>query len=1222
MIRSLLQKLSSIALLSLVGSAGMLAHAASQATPQITEAVNAAQRVTLKGNVHPLLRRAHDLGIVSPSTQSGRMLLVLKRPQAQEVALEQFLSDVHTPGSASYHKWLTPAQFGERFGPADSDVQAVVAWLQSQGFRVAHVSAGKTNIEFSGTTGQIQSAFRTAIHSYSINGEHHLANATDPQIPAALAPVVAGVSTLNDFRPRPMHTTPVARTAQRVNNGPRPTVTIPNGGYYVGPSDAATIYNTPNSSLNTHFNASKSLDGSGVTIAIAGVSNIDTTDVDNYRTVTGLPKNTPTVIVDGADPGVVGDSAVEALLDTEVSGAIAPAAAVKLYIAADTTLQSGLNLAIQRALDDNTASILNVSFGLCEAAFGAAANQQVYNYWQQAAAQGISVTVSTGDSGSAGCDDQNTETAAYFGLQVNGLASTPYNIAVGGTDFNLTTANASQYWNSTNGAGLESALKYIPEIPWNDSTNTIGPLSGNTPFQDPNNNNQTNIVGAGGGASGCLNPQFDNAGNFIACATVSGTSSAGYPKPSWQTAAGTTSTRDVPDVSLFASDGFHNATWFTCLSGTRNGTPYTDCVPDSSNSFTFSGVGGTSAAAPAMAGILALVDQQYGAQGQADYVLYPLAAQHGTVFHDVTTGNNSVVCTTNGAPSFLQSQCGANGFLTGYDTAAGYDLATGLGSMDVTQLVSNWNAITFKPSTTALQLNGSTASLTITHGTAVNVSASVTSTGGTPTGNVAIVNSSTQNGSNVAPSNGTTQSPSILTLTNGTATSSYPYFPGGTYTVSANYGGDGSFAPSTSNAISITVNPEASVLNLFVDDFDANNQGHSVAGTTVPYGTYVSIDAQPVGVSQQNSTNPATATGTVTFTNNGSNIGNEPVNVASNGYAEVPGQVSLYYTPGNYSIGASYSGDASLHASTAGPLAFTVAKAPTALSATAASNAPIGSAAYTVVITPNPASNAASPTGNITITDGATGVGSPVAVTAAQDQNTGASLAAANIVIDPTTLPAGVQTLTLTYSGDGNYTGSTGTIQVTGTGTGGGKTPNYTLAVKDSTLTIANSSSSNNSGQTTVTLTPVNSFTGSVNFTCAVTGAATQLLPTCSLANPSVNVSGTVTNTLTVTATPPGSAALHSPIKELEDHWLGGSGAVLACLFLFGIPGRRRALERAGWQRTLGVLLLIVTAGLAGCGGGSSNPKSPGTPAGAYTVTVTATSGSITQTATVAVTIQ
>ncbi|MCU1313040.1 MAG: hypothetical protein JWM54_797, partial [Acidobacteriaceae bacterium] len=777
--------------LGLIGlpPSGLLAASTEAPAQQITQLVDSRQRIALKGNLRPLPRQARDLGEAAAATPASRLLLLLKRSPAQQVDLEQFLADVHSPGTPRYHQWLTPAQFGTRFGPADSDLQAIVAWLQSQGLAVDHVNPARTAIEFSGTNAQLESAFATRLHSFDVDGEQHIANITDPQIPLALAPVVAGISPLNDFRLRPLHTAPHGQTS-----APGPTSThrhaIPfsppaldtgSGHYDLSPADVATIYDLPNSALNTGYTGTN-LIGTGVTIGIAGASNVDLTNVTHYRQLFGLPALTPKIVIDGADPGVQGENSVEALLDLEVASAVAPGADLTLYISQSTTFQDGLFLAIQRALDDDAVNVLNVSFGQCEAYEQASGNQQILNYWQQAAAQGISVTVSTGDSGSAGCD-LSTAASASEGLQVNALASTPYDIAVGGTDFNQTTANESQYWNSGNAPNGESARGYIPEIAWNNSTSTTGSLSGNVP--NTSIGGTTNIEAAGGGVSGCFTATQDSTGHIVAC-------SGGYPKPAWQSSFGSLNGRQLPDVSLFSANGGHDSAWVVCASGLGADAPGdVDCVPDPTGAYRFQEIGGTSASSPAFAGVLSLVIQQLQHAnastnvrlGQANYTLYPLAKQHPTAFHDVSKSNISVVCT----PGTLN--CGANGFLAGYDSTSAYDPATGLGSVDIAQLVQNWSNITFQPTTTALELSGSTSPITITHGTAVNVTATVTSSSGTPTGTVALVAGTSTPGNAAAAIQGTVASPSVLKLTNGTITEPYPYLPGGSYNLLANYSG-------------------------------------------------------------------------------------------------------------------------------------------------------------------------------------------------------------------------------------------------------------------------------------------------------------------------------------------------------------------------------------------------------------------------------------------------
>jgi hypothetical protein len=1147
----------------------------------------------------------------------------------QEAALEQFIADAHAPGSASYHHWLTPAQLGTQFGPAESDVQAVVAWLQSQGFAVAKVSQARTTIEFSGTAGQIESAFATRIHSFQIDGVTHISNIVDPQIPAALAPVIAGLSPLNDFRPWPMHTAPVARSlvSAPTSANPRAMTSVARNGqslsvspnysdttsglFIVTPADFATIYNTPNQTLNKNYAASKSLDGTGVTIGIAGDSNADLSNVANYRKLFGLPTLTPTVTIDGSDPGQVTGDDVEALLDLEVASAVAPAAKLTLYIAQDTSFQSGLILAIQRALDDNAVNILNVSFGGCEAYQGQAGNQQLLNFWEQAAAQGISVTVSSGDSGSAGCDNSNAENISNQGLQVSGFASTPYNIAVGGTDFNQNRSNIALYWSTTNSTIGGSALKFIPEIPWNDSTTTIGLLSGNQAFKDTSGN--TNISGAGSGVSACLNATVDQNGNVSAC-------TGAYAKPSWQNSFGPASARELPDVSLFASNGFNGSAWFLCASGLGGDKPTDqDCTAPASGSIVngtytqYQVVGGTSASSPAFAGLLALVVQNLqsgGAAnvrlGQADYTLYPLSQQHAAAFHDVITGNNSMVCMANPASAIATQDCGTNSFLTGYDASAGYDLATGLGSVDATQMVQNWSNISFKPTTTSLTVNGSTAPVTVMHGKPVSVAVSVTSSGGTPTGDVALVASGGNVATAAAAVQSTVASPSILTLTNGAATNaSYTTLPGGTnYSLAANYGGDGTFGSSTSTPpITVTVTPEPSTLELFVQEFPTAG-GQTPVTTSLPYGTYVSVSAEPLSSAQAGAAQQPTylqrATGTVTFSSTPAFAAlNQAVSVNSNGFAEIPGQLSLAYPPGTYNVSASYSGDPSFGTSTATGT-FTIIK--NTVSITSAN----GSTAGTVVVEVDPTfgnlftnSGLSLPTGTLTLTNssGATvGTGALALATNAQGQQ----VAQATITVSGTAA-------TISYPGDTNYNSGTATF-------GGGGTPTFTLGAA-TTITVP----SGGSASTPVSITPQAGFSGTVAVTCAVTGTGSPA-PTCALAQPSVAVSGTaaITDALTVT-TVSSKSVVHMAANPSDRTWYAAGGIALAGILLFGLPGRRR-----NWQRMLSLLLLIVAVGVVGCGGGSSGGGGGGgsTPAGSYTVTVTATSGSVVQKSTITATVQ
>jgi trimeric autotransporter adhesin len=769
-----------------------------------------------------------------------RLLLVLKRSSRQEAALETYMQSLQDPQSEGFRKWLTPEEYGSRFGVSDGDLSAVQAWLTGHGLTVNRVTKSRMAVEFSGSVGQVQTAFHTSIHGYLVDGARYWANSSDPQIPSALAPVIAGVQAMHNFVPKSQLIRGPSGIYNSNTHRIEPSFTFGDSlnGYtlFLGPADAATIYDTP-TSFNAHLSGT-AYDGTGVTIAIAGDSNIDVTQNANYRATFGLPVNAVSVVVDGTDPGENGD-AIEAYLDTQVSGGIAPKAKVVLYTAANTSFEAGPLLASVRAIDDNQADILNVSFGECEQSLGAAGNQFIYDLWEQAAAQGISVTVSSADSGSAACDDPNSEYAASKGLSVSGLASTPYNIAVGGTDFDVLYSNAganfTQYVDVTNSlANHRGALSYIPEEPWNDSTfqgyNTK--ISQNEPWYAIFPSAADNIIAGGGGVSSCVE-------------LSSGNCSSGYALPSWQTSfAANASGRNVPDVSLLAGNGLYGAAWGLCTDldyDPSNGIVVPDCAgtPTTGNNFNLTGVGGTSAAAPAFAGVLALAAQKAGGRlGQADYVLYNLAkSNYSTVFHDVTTGNNSVSCTA-GTPGCAANALGYD-FMTGYDTKTGYDMASGLGSLDVTNLLKDWSNAGLAVTASSLTLNGGTAALNIKHGASVAVAATVSGSGGSPSGNVGLVDTIDPA---TLPNNGSIGS---FALSAGVAAGTTNALPGGSYKVSAHYGGSSAYAASDSNEIPVSVSAEDSTTTVKVVGFFDATTGK--AATTPYYGFIYLIDAQPYG---------------------------------------------------------------------------------------------------------------------------------------------------------------------------------------------------------------------------------------------------------------------------------------------------------------------------------------------------------------------------------------
>jgi subtilase family serine protease len=970
---------------------------------RITQPMNDAVRVTLKGNVHPLAQAHFDLGTVPDSFPASRMVLLLKRSPEREAALQQFLQDAHRPGSPTFHKWLKPDQLGERYGLTDSEIATVSGWLEEHGFAVSRIHRAKTAIEFSGTAGEVRSAFHTQIHAYLVNGQEHYANDLDPQIPAALAPVIAGITPINDFRPKSY----INHFGKAVYDSRSKKFvadwTFPAGqdSLELAPGDFAVQYD-----LGPLYAAG--ITGSGITIGLIGASNVDPTVVATYRSFFGLPANPLNVVIDGTDPGE-NDAVVESYLDVELSGAVAPGATINLYTAADTSVQSGLYLAAQRAIDDDQASILSTSYGLCEQDLGSAGNQFWYSLWEQAAAQGQTSFVSAGDGGPAGCDDFNNDQPAQYGIAMNGFSSTPWNVSVGGTDFYYSsyneTSSAQQtqlatYWDTVPTIfPTTSLLQPVREQPWNDSFGL------NLANGGVYNANAPDIVAGSGGPSNCASGTNASDGTYSSC-------SAGYLKPSWQTGQGVPNdgVRDLPDVSLFAAAG-ENDTLYPLCAGEG------DCVV-SDGDLTIGIVGGTSASSPAMAGILALIEQKYGPQGQANYILYPLAAQHPSAFHYITTGSNIVPC-QQGTPNCTLSTANDNtkGYYTfGYYAGPGYDLATGLGSVDANQLFNNWSALSFKSTSTNLSLSQTS----FTHGTAINVSIGVTGSGGTPSGGVALVTTATpQNNEGLA----------LLTLQSGTASANVNSLPGGQYKVSARYGGDSVFASSTSNPVSVNVAPEASNLSLFGSyySYNSNTTGTLANGGSYPVGTSIAVEAQAVGVNAPAGSTDGIATGTVTFTDTASTgtVSSGPLNMGTASTAE---WVPTAFSVGSHRISAGYSGDASFNASSSStPLNFTVTKAiPSAQLWASSSLIARGQSIMLQLTVGN--SVAPPPTGTATFYSGNTVLGT---ATVAQTTLTWPYINSAAI-LSVTNLPVGTDSITGQYSGDANYEAATSNpVQVT-----------------------------------------------------------------------------------------------------------------------------------------------------------------------------------------------
>jgi subtilase family serine protease len=623
-----------------------LQSAVAQPPSRVVERVEESQPYTLRGNTPPRARVAEDQGSVTSSFPLSDITIHLKRSDTQQQQLNQLLADQQNPKSPRYHKWLTPEQFGAQFGVSDQDAAKIKSWLSSKGFKNVQVSRSKTFIRMSGNASHVESAFHTVVHLYQGTDRLHFANATDPVLPHALEGVVGGISGLNDFHPRP-HVHVLRRAGSAV---PHFTSDI-TGNHYLAPGDFSTIYD-----LSPLYK--QGIDGSGQKIAVAGQTDINLAQVATFRTNSGLSANAPTVVLGGTvDPGVNADDQLEAYLDVEWAGAVAPNAKI-VYVNSTDVFTSA-----QYAIDNNVAPVLSLTYGLCEQQFGDTTATEAM--FQQANAQGMSVVAASGDAGAADCDGDSASipATATLGLSVDYPASSPEVTGVGGTEFNEGNS-VSSYWSSTNGTDNSSALSYIPEMVWNDTAAA------------------SQLSAGGGGVSSCI--MKDTSGN---CA-------GGFAKPSWQTGNNVPDdgVRDVPDVSLNASVAHDQ--YLVCASDgtvTVNGKLQQE---DCTNGFrgadtTVDVVGGTSAGSPSFAGVVALINQGFGAQGNVNPRLYSLASTSTDAFHDITTGNNIVPCAapTTTAPN---TGCPAAGGQMGYSAGPGYDLASGIGSIDGQHLVDEW----------------------------------------------------------------------------------------------------------------------------------------------------------------------------------------------------------------------------------------------------------------------------------------------------------------------------------------------------------------------------------------------------------------------------------------------------------------------------------------------------------------------------------------------------
>jgi subtilase family serine protease len=1240
--------------------------ARAQVVDRIQRSIDPAQTQPL-ANHHPVWAvAANDAGPVPANLPIQGITLVLARPSQQEQAFEQLLRDQQDPSSPEYHHWLTSNEIGERYGSSENDIAALTGWLQSQGLQVSWVAPSRTFIGFTGTAANVGRAFQTELRYYTVNGKQRMSVSSDPTIPSALAPAIRSIRGLFTIEERPSH---IATTVQSSS----PNLTISSGGvtyHFLAPGDFATIYDLP-----------ASLTGSGTTIGIVAEARTDVADFTNFRSLTGSTFATPTEVIPtaygGVDPGpayitsqscsgscTLLDYQAEATLDVMRAGSVAPGATLLSVVASAASGGIGDDAQYIVQSTPTPAQVMTISFGACELEV----SSQSVDYWdglfKQAAGEGISVFVSSGDSAASGCDTAfTTPPASPNPNSPNYICSSSYATCVGGTEFN-DASNPTVYWNASNGTGLKSVISYIPEGAWNE------PL---------NSSSAPQVAGTGGGVS-----------------TVILT-------PSWQTGTGVPAARAgryTPDVAFSSAD--HDG-YFACFAA-GGGT----CV-DSGGSTPFSIFSGTSAAAPAMAGVAALLDQSLSgaAQGNLNPQIYAMAASTPAAFHQVSVASSGVSNCNVSTPSMCNNSVagptgltgGQAGFLLG--ATGGYSEATGLGSLDVTQFINNYSSNPkFVPTVT---LMGPPA---VSVSQSASVLITVTGNSSVPTGTVTLSSGTYESSSSTLDIPGTNSNGVYIVIPSGVLAL-------GTDTITANYSSSSSSYNSASGSTTInvtsptktptvTVTPSPStvsttqslVVTVAVGGGSGSptptgsvvltGGGYTSAATVlsggsasiiVPAGS-LSVGIDPLTATYTPDTNSSTVyvgaagSGTVDVTattkTSPNLVWNTPVPIAYGtplGAAQLDATASVAgtfaYSPaagtvlttGSQILNVTFTPtDSTDYATATSIVTLTVNKAtPTITWATPAaitygtmlsfaqldptSNAsgtfayspPAGTlltagqqvlmASFTPTDTTN--YNATSATVTLTVNKATPTItwATPAAVQA------GTALTSAQLNAAPSVLG------TLVYSPPlGTIMSTTGNITLSASFTPNDTVdyndasattsltvnpgPPPTFAVTGNAITVEPGATIGNTS--TILVTPSNGFTGAVSLSCAITPAAANDPAACNIQPSSVTINGTTAQTATLTVSTTLATALNHPFKLF---WPSAGGATLALAFLLRIPRRRR-----NWLAMLGLFCLLVSIAGIGCGnvstggggggGGGGGSSNPGTTAGTYTITITGTSGS------------
>jgi hypothetical protein len=1070
---------------------------AQSVVPRIASKILNSDQVTLTGSRPPIAQAEFDTGRVPSATKLTGISLFFSRSEEQKADLQTLIAQQQDPNSSLYHQWLTPDEFAARFGMADADLNKVKSWLQKQGFSIDSVARSRNMIRFSGTVNQVEQAFSTEMHSYKIESETHFAPATELSIPSALASVVLGIRNLDDFRPRPMHVI----TAQ-------PNYTSSqSAAVHFAPGDIRVAYNIPSSYT-----------GAGQSIAIMGQSAIVLSDIEHFQSASGLTVKDPTVVLvpgTGSSTIYTGDEG-ESDLDLEWSGGIATGANIVFVYTGNSINSNGVFDSYQYTVDQNLAPIISFSYGSCETFFTTSSIAPYEAVGEQAVAQGQTVIVSSGDSGATSCYGFTTLSATeQKAIVVSYPASSAYVTALGGTEITAANDVVGTYWGAATSSSVDkitSALSYIPEVAWNDDSSTNG------------------LSSSGGGASALI------------------------AKPTWQT--GITgipadSKRDVPDVSLYSSPSYPGYLYCSSDSNTNISGSCTNGFRDKNSQY-LTIAGGTSFAAPIFAGMVALINQAKNyteGQGMINDQLYTLAsnsATYASAFYDTTSGNNN--CTAG------STYCSST---TGFSAGTGYDLVTGLGSVNLGNLIEAWPA------------NSSTTATLIPTSTTVSASSSAPAVNATDTFTITVVASSgstTPSGNLTISIDGSTAATVALAAssTAGTATATYQtsFATTGTHQIIAQFPQSATFA-SSSGVAQVTVS--------------------STTTTTTTLATSSATPASGTSVTLTATVSPSAATGTVTFYDGTTTLG---TGTLSSGIATY---TTSTLATGAHTITASYAGNSTYTASTSSSVTVTVGSSSTltATTTTLATSSATPTSGTSVTLTATVSPTAA--TGTVTFYDGTTTLGT-------------GTLSSGIATYTTSTLATGTHTITASYAGNSTYAASTSssvtvTVSSSSAGTSGSTTVTITPAGGyTGTVTFSASTSSTTlSNSTSVCYTISDAaVTNTAAVTQTLTFEAAAKCATSSSRKGAANIRLGNASTLNKSASNPAI-----PVTRAAFGFLG--------LIFAGLLGRRsRKL------RILASFMVLVALGftLSGCGGGSGTTTSKSFSLSASPSTVTISAGS------------